>query len=330
MQQTDLLLTDLTEYLGEISRYPLLTADEEMRLAREMADGAKAGRKLVKRRKPVPGAEPIEATDAGSEADAVAEAEAEAVLEQQVRAGLAARQRLVESNLRLVVSIAGHYRGRGLSLQDLIQEGNIGLQTGVEKFDWRKGYRLSTYIYWWIRQAMTRALANDSRTIRLPVHAGEMLRTATQAEQCLTTELGRQPTLAEVAQRVGVRPQRLHAIRVVASKPESLDEPLTNDSTLTRADTVADEEAGDPLELIEDNADLQQSLGAALQHLPERERDVIRLHYGVGTSHAWTLDEIGKRLGVTRERARQIESQAMRRLRKNAQLRRALVELTGT
>ena len=318
MTRTDLPLTDLTEYLREISSYPLLTADEETRLAREMAEGAKAGRKLAKLRTTMSNA-------AGAESTLE-----DAALEQQVRAGLAARQRLVESNLRLVVSIAGHYRGRGLSLQDLIQEGNIGLQTGVEKFDWRKGYRLSTYIYWWIRQAMTRALANDSRTIRLPVHAGEMLRSAAQAEQQLASELGRPPTLVEVAQRVGVQPQRLHAIRAAASRPESLDEPLTTDTSLTRADTVADEQAGDPLELTEDAADLQDSLGAALQHLPERERDVVKLHYGVGTSHPWTLDEIGKRMGVTRERARQIESQAMRRLRDNAHLRRALVEMTRT
>jgi RNA polymerase primary sigma factor len=315
MQQTDLPRTDLTEYLREISQYPLLTADEESRLAREMAEGVKAGHKLAKLRKTV---------------STGGHTEEEATLERRVRAGLAARQRLVESNLRLVVSIAGHYRGRGLSMQDLIQEGNIGLQTGVERFDCRKGYRLSTYIYWWIRQAMTRALANDSRTIRLPVHAGEMLRSATQAEQHLAAELGRPPTLVEVAHNVGVQPQRLQAIRVVASRPESLDEPLTNDTGLTRADTVADEEARDPLELIEDTADLQQSLGAALEHLPERERDVIKLHYGVGTSHACTLDEIGRRMGVTRERARQIESQAMRRLRNNTRLRRALVELTDT
>ncbi|HEY1296811.1 MAG TPA: sigma-70 family RNA polymerase sigma factor [Chloroflexota bacterium] len=315
MTQNDPLLTDLTEYLREISQYPLLTADQETELARQMAEGARAGRRLAKLRK-----------TSASHAESTTE---EIALEGQVRAGLAARQRLVESNLRLVVSIAGRYRGRGLSLQDLIQEGNIGLQTGIEKFEWRKGYRLSTYVYWWIRQAMTRALANDSRTIRLPVHAGELLRTATLAEQNLTDELGRPPALTEVAERVGVQPHRLHAIRQAASTPESLDEPLTTDSSLTRADTVADEQASDPMASAEDDADLQQTLGEALEHLPDRERAVVKLHYGVGTRHAWTLDEIGKHMGVTRERARQIESQAMRRLRNNTQLRRALVELIG-
>src|SRR5215471_1207398 len=195
MTQNDPLLTDLTEYLREISQYPLLTADEEVCLARQMAEGGRAGRRLAKLRKAT-------VTRAESTTE-------QTVLEQQVRGGLAARQRIVESNLRLVVSIAGRYRGRGLSLQDLIQEGNIGLHTGVEKFDWRKGYRLSTYIYWWIRQAMTRALANDSRIIRLPVHAGEMLHTAAQAEQQLMAEVGRPPTLREVAQRLGVPPERL-------------------------------------------------------------------------------------------------------------------------
>jgi RNA polymerase primary sigma factor len=177
---------------------------------------------------------------------------------------------------------------------------------------------------------MTRALANDSRTIRLPVHAGEILRTAALAEQQLEAELGGPPTLEEVARRIGVQPERLSAIRQAASAPESLDEPLTSDTSLTRADMVADEQASDPLELTEDTADLQQRLGAALQHLPVRERHVITLHYGVGISHALTLDEIGKQMGLTRERARQIESQAMRRLRNNSQLRRALVEIIGT
>jgi RNA polymerase primary sigma factor len=312
MTQHDLPLSDLTEYLVDISGYPLLTLEEESRLAREMAGGVKAARQLAKLRHAAPRMHSI------SE---------EATLEREVAGGLAARQRLIECNLRLVVSIAGHYRGRGLSMQDLIQEGNIGLQSGIDRFDWRKGYRLSTYIYWWIRQAMTRALANDSRTIRLPVHAGEMLRSAAQAEQNLRAELVREPTLEEVAQRVGVQPQRLQAIRLAASRPASLDEPLTTDTDLTRGDMVADDR--DPLEYSDDAGDLQHSLGAALEHLPVRERDVLKLHYGVGTAHPWTLDEIGKRMGVTRERARQIEGQAMRRLRHDSRLRRALIELTG-
>jgi RNA polymerase primary sigma factor len=310
--QDDLVASDLTAYLHEISQYPLLNAEEELRLAREMAEGFRATRRLAKRH------------GCGSTS------EESAALERRVAAGLTARQRLVESNLRLVVSMAGRYRGRGLSLQDLIQEGNIGLQTGVERFDWRKGYRLSTYVYWWIRQAMTRALANDSRTIRLPVHAGEMLRSAAQAEQDLAAELGRPPTLPEVAERTGVQPDRLRAIRFAASAPESLDAPLGTDTNLTRGDAVADDHAGDALEQAEDTSDLQERVGAALGCLPERERSVVELHYGVGTQHPCTLAEIGERMGVTRERARQLEGQAMRRLRNNAQLRRALVELTGT
>ena len=287
MIQNDLIGSDLTGYLHEISQYPLLTPEEELRLAREMTTGTAESRRL-------------------------------------------ARRRLVESNLRLVVSIAGHYRGRGLSLQDLIQEGNIGLQNGIERFDWHKGYRLSTYIYWWIRQAMTRALANDSRTIRLPVHAGEMLRSAAQAEQDLMAEVGRPPTLREVAQRLGVQPERLRTIRFAASVPESLDAPLTTDTSLTRADSVADDSADDELEFAEAASDLRDCISAALDRLPERERDVVKLHYGVGIPGTCTLAEIGERIGVTRERARQIEGQAMRRLRNNAQLRRALVDLTGT
>ena len=310
MTQNDLVGSELTAYLHEISQYPLLTAEEEVHLTRQMAQGATAARRLTKLRK----------SDTTSDKSAA--------LQRQVAAGLAARERLVQSNLRLVVSIAGHYRGRGLGLQDLIQEGNIGLQTGIQKFDWRKGYRLSTYVYWWIRQAMTRALANDSRTIRLPVHAGEMLRCAAQTEQELAAELSRPPSLGEVAERLGVQLDRLRAIRLAAAAPESLDAPLATDTRLTRADSVADDDAGSALELAEDTSDLAESIGSALDRLPERERDVVKLHYGVGT-RTCTLAEIGQRMGVTRERARQIEGQALRRLRNNAQLRRALVELTG-
>jgi len=271
---------DLTRYLSEISRYPLLTAEEEQQLARAMSEGPPERRQ-------------------------------------------AARQRLVESNLRLVVSIARRYRGRGLSLQDLIQEGNIGLQTGIEKFDWRKGYRLTTYVYWWVRQAMTRAIANDSRTIRLPVHAGEVLRSAALAEQSLQQELNRLPTLAEVANRTGIDVDRLRAMRVVASAPASLDEPLSNETTLTRADTIVDENAREM-----DDAGREDQLDLVLNTLPDRERRVLERHFGLGTGYQWTLEEIGKSMGLTRERARQLENQALRRLRGDPRLKRVLLELT--
>jgi RNA polymerase primary sigma factor len=297
---------EISDYLREIARYPLLTAGQEVALARKMAEGRRAARRL-----------------------AAAAPKEKASLDRQVQARALARQCLIESNLRLVVSVARRYCGRGLSLQDLIQEGNIGLQTGIEKYDWRKGYRLSTYIYWWIRQAITRALANDSRTIRLPVHAGEMLRIASQAEQELEAALGREPTLDEVAARAGIHAERLRAIRLVAATPASLDTPVGVDSTQTHSETVVDEGASDSLQQIGESADLEQSVAAILEELPERERNVVRLHYGLGKAAALTLAQIGTQMGITRERARQIENQALRRLRGDTRIRRAYVELAG-
>lgn len=284
MTQTELSSGQIGEYLRDIAQYPLLTPEEEIQLAREMAKGAQATR---------------------------------------------ARQRLIESNLRLVVSLARRYTGHGLSLEDLIQEGNIGLQNGIEKFDWRKGYRLSTYVYWWIRQAITRALANDSRTIRLPVHTGELLRSASQAEQQLEAELGSEPTLAQVAARVGIHADRLAAMRLAASSPCSLDTPVGNDTNVTRADVLEDQTAADSLQHVGDSVDIAQRLASVLEQLPQREREVLELHYGLRRPRAMTLSQIGQQMGITRERARQIESQAFRRLRADQLIRRTFVELAA-
>jgi RNA polymerase primary sigma factor len=236
-----------------------------------------------------------------------------------------ARQRLIESNLRLVVSVARRYRGQGLSLADLIQEGNIGLQTGIDKFDWRKGFRLSTYVYWWIRQALTRALANDSRLIRLPVHTGELLREAAQTEHRLAMELGIEPTLPQVAAAMHIEPDRLRQIRLAAGAPASLDVSVGSDSDVTWAETVADDAALAALHSL-DSDDVPETVSAALEELPEREREVLRWRFGLARGDSSSLAEIGKRLGVTRERARQIEDQALRHLRAHAGLRRAMLE----
>jgi len=304
----ELFSTDRSQYLREIGQHPLLEPAEELELARQMDAGRQAAR-LVER----------SAKDLSSDR----RAEAERLIE----TGRRARDRLIESNLRLVVSIAARYTGRGLSLQDLIQEGNIGLQLGIDKYNWRKGFRLSTYVYWWIRQAMTRSLANASRFIRLPVHVGDLLRRAALVEQRLGADLGRTPALAELAAEVGVQPERLHAIRQAASTPASLDTPLAGDSERTRGEIVPDDEALTAMQSVAEADELADQVADALQELPPREREVLRLRYGLGNGDAASLTEIGARLGVTRERARQLEGQALRRLRRDHRLRRALLEL---
>jgi RNA polymerase primary sigma factor len=297
----------LSEYLYEISQHPLLTPADELRLAEQLSDGRRAARQLATLEDPA--------------SPKIGE------LERRVELGMRARQTLIESNLRLVVAIARRYRGNGLSMLDLIQEGNIGLQIGVEKYDCRKGYRLSTYVFWWIRQTITRALANDSRTIRLPAHAGELIREASAAEQQLQAELGRTPTLKELAARVGVPTERLGAIRMAASTPMSLDVPMNDDSRLTRGDMVVDDSSMSNVEAVGEQEELESEVANVVATLPPREREVLQLRYGLANGNAWSLAQIGQHLGVTRERARQLENQALRRLRVNPRLRRALADL---
>ncbi len=286
-------------YLREIGRVPLLTAEEEVELAKSIEVGLFAAEKLRRARSP---AVPPQMS-----------AEHAADLEQLVGEGERAKRRLIEANLRLVVSIAKRYIGRGLLFLDLIQEGNLGLIRAVEKFDYTKGFKFSTYATWWIRQAITRAIADQARTIRIPVHMVETINKLMRVQRQLHQELGREPTPAEISGELGFGDERVQEIQRIAQEPVSLQAPIGEEDS-DFGDFIEDSDAVVPVEAAAFIM-LQDQLVSLLGGLSDREQRIIRLRFGLADGHPRTLEEVGREFGVTRERIRQIESKTLAKLR---------------
>ncbi|WP_410050999.1 RNA polymerase sigma factor RpoD [Acidiferrimicrobium sp. IK] len=283
-------------YLKEIGRVPLLTGAEEVVLARCVEAGLAATQRIMAR------------AEAG-------EHDRQALLRDRRLAseGVAAKRILVEANLRLVVSIAKRYRNRGMALLDLIQEGNLGLMRAVDKFDYTKGFKFSTYATWWIRQAITRAIADQARTIRIPVHMVETINKVVRVQRQLLQDFGREPTMEEVAARTELSAARVREILRVSQETVSLEQPMGDDD-FSLSDLIEDESAIAPSDAAT-RAMLNEAVNLALSELSEREQRVVRLRFGLDDGQMRTLEEVGKEFGVTRERIRQIESKTLAKLR---------------
>ncbi|GGX11582.1 RNA polymerase sigma factor [Streptomyces chartreusis] len=284
------------QYLREIGRIPLLTAAEEVELARRVEAGLFAEEKLG-----TPGLDGRLALD----------------LDRLVVMGRMAKRRLIEANLRLVVSVAKRYVGRGLTMLDLVQEGNLGLIRAVEKFDYARGYKFSTYATWWIRQAMSRALADQARTIRVPVHVVELINRVVRVQRRMLQERGYEPTPEEVADHLDLAPERVSEVLRLAQEPVSLHAPVGEEDDVALGDLIEDGDATSPVESAAFLL-LREHLEAVLSTLGERERKVVQLRYGLADGRPRTLEEIGRIFGVTRERIRQIESKTLNKLRDHA------------
>ena len=280
-------------YLREIGRINLLNAAEETQLAQQVDRGELARARLKE--------------------DGFVREERQA-LQQWILEGEAARQHLINANLRLVVSIAKKYVGRGLNFLDLIQEGNIGLMRATQKFDYTKGFKFSTYATWWIRQAITRSISDQSRTIRLPVHVGETINRVKKASHLLQQQMQREPTPEEIASAVELPEEKVRRVLEAARLPVSLEQPVGEDGDSVLGDFIEDDRSSAPIDTAAHQI-LREQIDGVLARLPERERKIIQLRYGLNDGRYRTLEEVGREFGITRERIRQIESKVLRKLR---------------
>ena len=281
-------------YLGEVSGHSLLEAGDEVRLARAIEAGQRA-------RQRIDSDDPLDAAEKAS-------------LYRTIEAGDGAKDVFIRSNLRLVISIAKRYTGRGLDLLDLIQEGNLGLIRAVEKFDWRKGFKFSTYATWWIRQSITRGLGNQGRTIRLPVHMVDIVRTVQETELSLQEQLRRPPTVGEIAEVSGLDEERILIAQAAPGDTISLDRPVGEAGDADLGDFIEDDKASDPFAVVAEVARCEE-VTKALGVLDERECNVLKMRYGIGGNPPRTLSDVGAELGITRERVRQIETRALGKLK---------------